>query len=174
MTTQNSSHRFASITPTQFTQALAFAANGVNLVTTDGEGGRAGLTVSSMCSVCAEPPVVLACVEAENEFCKAVNINAHFAINLLNTSQIEIAKVFAGLGENPELNRFEFGKWGQLKTGAPILEGALVSLDCTLSKAYRHGTHMIYIGRVVASSQNSSDALVYCMREFRDTAALNQ
>jgi len=117
VTIPTSRPQLASIAPEEFTQALANAASGVNLVTTDGPGGKAGLTVSSMCSVCAQPPVILACVAANNEFCAAAKKNGQFAINLLNTEQIELARVFAGLTDNPETDRFRYGNWHTLTTG---------------------------------------------------------
>jgi len=172
VTIHTSRSQFASVTPEQFTQALANAASGVNVVTTDGPGGKAGLTVSSMCSVCAEPPVILACVSADNEFCDAAKVNGHFAINLLNTNQVDLAKVFAGLSDSPESDRFDYGEWTTLTTGSPVLHEALVSLDCDLSVVHAHGTHLIYVGRVVDVVSQSKDALVYCLREFRQTARL--
>ena len=43
-----------------FVLAMRAAVTGVNVVTTDGPGGRFGLTVSAMCSVSADPPTACA------------------------------------------------------------------------------------------------------------------
>lgn len=155
-----------------FTSALALAANGVSIVTTDGAHGKAGLTVSSMCSVCADPALILACVHAENEFCNAANANNAFAINILSTSDMEVSKVFAGIGDNPDADRFLTGDWSTASTGSPILQNALVSLDCVLEDAHVHGTHCIYIGRVVNVQHIDSDPLVYALRKFSKTTEL--
>ena len=149
-----------------FTSALSLAANGVSVVTTDGDHGKAGLTVSSMCSVCADPALILACVNAENEFCSMADANGHFAVNLLTTSHTELSGVFAGLGTDPDVDRFNHGRWQTLKTGSPILTDALVSLDCNLVSATTHGTHRIYIGEVVALLSNESEALIYTNRNY--------
>ena len=45
-----------------FVNAMSAAVTGVNLITTDGRAGRFGVTVSAMCSVSADPPILLACV----------------------------------------------------------------------------------------------------------------
>ncbi|MBX2886647.1 MAG: flavin reductase family protein [Granulosicoccus sp.] len=161
-----------SVAPAEFTQALACAANSVNLVTTDGPGGKAGLTVSSMCSVCAEPPVVLVCINQDNEFCTAIKSNQVFAVNLLSTEQTDLALVFAGHAENPDQDRFLNGSWNTMITGAPSLNSALVTLDCELTAAFPQGTHMIYTGRVVAVCNTDQSPLVYCNRVFSQSSPI--
>ncbi len=155
-----------------FVGALANAANSVTIVTTEGNSGQAGLTVSSMCSVCAEPPLVLACVSRENEFCNRVVGNQTFCINLLNTTQSNIAKVFAGMGPDPDADRFLTGEWDVIETGSPALKGAVASLDCQLQQSYTHGTHNIYIGLVVGLRHEAADPLVYHNRAFSKSIPL--
>jgi len=155
-----------------FTDAMSLAANGVSIVATDGDHGRAGLTVSSMCSVCAEPSLILACVNADNEFCVAADNNGVFSINLLNTEHVELASIFAGLGDDPPADRFAVGSWQKLKTGSPALEDALVVLDCVLHDATTHGTHRIYIGRVVDVATRVAEPLVYARRHFAQAVPL--
>jgi len=155
-----------SVAPSDFTAALALAANGVAIVTTDGSAGRAGLTVSSICSVCADPALILACVNTDNEFCKIAEANGVLAINLLNNQQAQISNVFAGFGEDPDADRFLTGNWGTHKTGAPTLNDALVSLDCHIDSFKTHGTHTVYMGRVVAVNSNDAGALVYSQRAY--------
>lgn len=157
----------------EFTAALALAANGVSIVTTDGDHGKAGLTVSSMCSVCAEPALILACVNADNEFCAKADANQRFAINILTTSHTTLSGIFAGLGEAPDTDRFATGQWQILSTGSPVLSDALVSLDCQLVSANTHGTHRIYIGEVLAVLSNSSEPLIYTNRRYAHAKPLN-
>lgn len=158
------------VAPNEFTSALSLAANGVAIVTTNGRAGQAGLTVSSICSVCAEPALILACINTENEFCNMAETNGVLAINLLNSAQANLSNVFAGFGDNPEADRFLSGKWDSLNTGAPILIDALVSLDCTIDSHRIHGTHTVYMGRVVAVRSNDAPALVYSQRSYGSVA----
>ncbi len=46
----------------RFVDAMNRAVTGVTVVTTDGELGRFGQTVSAMSSVSAEPPTLLICI----------------------------------------------------------------------------------------------------------------
>ena len=168
-----------SVAPESFTGALAAAANGVCVVTTAAGGRRAGLTVSSMCSVCAEPPLLLACVNLDNEFDELAARAGTFAVNILESRHAALATVFAGLVEPPPRpdglapDRFDAGDWGTLATGAPTLADALVSLDCTLDSTLERGTHRIWIGRVVALATSPGVPLVYTSRAFASTRSLD-
>lgn len=155
------------ITASAFTSALSLAANGVSIVTTTHAGINAGLTVSSMCSVCAEPALLLVCVNSGNEFCTRAMDSGHFAVNILPTSCIELAEVFAGLGDgDDEGNRFDSGTWTQLATGSPILSNALVALDCQIDSSIVKGSHRVFFGEVVDLRISSGEPLIYTDRRF--------
>lgn len=149
-----------------FVAALSLAANGVAIVTTDGVKGRSGLTVSSMVSVCAEPALMLACVNTENEFCEFADANQAFAINLLAEDQQDVSNTFAGFGDDPDVDRFTVGEWTTATTGSPILTNALVTLDCAYVESREHGTHRIYIGRVLNVTTRDTAPLVYTRRSY--------
>lgn len=154
------------ITASAYTSALSQAANGVSVVTTTANNINTGLTVSSMCSVCADPALLLVCVNSDNEFCEmAVNSN-RFAVNILPSSCVELATVFAGLVDEFKDKRFEIGEWTTLTTGAPILSNALVALDCLIESSQVHGTHRVFFGKVVDVRTTSGEPLIYTDRRF--------
>ena len=150
------------------------------IVTAATGGRRAGLTVSSMCSVCAEPALLLACVNTDNEFDAVASEAGAFAVNILESRHVELATVFAGLAEplpssggGGEPTRFDAGAWDALETGAPTLDGALVTLDCALDSSLLRGTHRIWIGRVVAVRTAPGVPLVYTSRAFASTLPID-
>ncbi len=155
-----------SITASAFTSALSQSANGVCVVTTSHQQHDAGLTVSSMCSVCAEPALLLVCVNLDNEFCSLVDECGCFAVNILSSASVELATVFAGLGEDPEASRFDTGDWTRLSTGAPVLSNALVALDCKLNSSLVKGSHRVFFGEVVDIRTTSGEPLLYTDRRF--------
>ena len=158
-----------TITASAFTSALSLAANGVSIVTSAHGGRRAGLTVSSMCSVCAEPALLLACVNADNEFCAVADAAGHFAVNILGAHQRLHSNVFAGLDEATSADRFATaGEWTTLASGAPILSDALVALDCELDTTIARGTHRIFLGRVVDVRTTRGEPLVYSARGYAE------
>ena len=163
-----------AVDPQIFTGALAAAANSVSIVTASHAGTRAGLTVSSMCSVCAEPPLLLACVNADNDFCSLADESQRFAVNMLEQRHVQLALVFAGLTDttgNPD--RFNEGEWREGPTGSPVLERSLVSLDCEVDSVFTRGTHRVYIGKVVSVDHSPGKPLVYTDRAFAVTQAID-
>jgi flavin reductase (DIM6/NTAB) family NADH-FMN oxidoreductase RutF len=155
-----------SITASAFTSALSQAANGVSVVTTACNGVRAGLTVSSMCSVCAEPALLLACINLENEFCTLAEQSGYFAVNILPSHCVELATVFAGLGQDTQQCRFDTGQWTELSTGSPILSNALVALDCRVDSTLVKGTHKVFFGKVLDVRTSRGEPLLYTDRRF--------
>ena len=155
-----------SITASAFTSALSQAANGVSIVSTAYADVSAGLTVSSMCSVCADPALLLVCVNSDNEFCELADASGHFAVNILNRDCAELASVFAGLVDEFKDNRFRIGAWTTLATGSPILSNALVALDCLLDSSQAHGSHRVFFGRVVDVRTTRGEPLIYTDRRF--------
>lgn len=133
----------------RFTAGMRQLAAGVTLVTTAGEGTKAGLTATAVCSVSAEPPQLLACVNREAEAHRLLLATGHLAVNLLSAGQQDLADRFAGRTGIDGEARFGAGRWTTLVTGAPILEEALVSFDCRIVTAHEAGTHTIFIARIL-------------------------
>ncbi len=155
-----------SVTASAFTSALSQAANGVSVVTTSHNGQDAGLTVSSMCSVCADPALILVCVNLDNEFCQMAIESGSFAVNIIPSDSVDLAGIFAGLGEDPKQERFSVGDWTRLATGSPILSNALVALDCQLDSSLVKGSHRVFFGKVVDVRTTSGEPLLYTDRRF--------
>jgi flavin reductase (DIM6/NTAB) family NADH-FMN oxidoreductase RutF len=150
---------------------MRLAASGVAVLTTDGEAGRAGVTVSTLSSLSMEPPSVIACVHRDNRTLEIILQNGSFAANILAADQERVALAFAG--RIPELrdDRFASGKWQQGTTGAPVLSRALASLDCRTAATHDFGTHRILIGEVVDIVGHAIDPLLFSGGTFRRLAA---
>lgn len=143
-----------------FLNAMARAANSVVVVTTDGPAGRAGVTVSAMCSVsvAAPAPTLLICVHEASPARRAIEANGLFCANLLSDSQHHISDCFAGRTGAAGADKFACATWHCLATGAPALDAALACFDCTLLDQSKIGTHHIFIGAIAG---------VECMAEGR-------
>jgi flavin reductase (NADH)/flavin reductase len=64
--------------------------------------------------------------------------------------------------------RFEHGSWGELATGAPVLDGALVSIDCRVAKVFDESTHHAFLCEILATQEKAGAvALLYLGRAFR-------
>lgn len=150
---------------TDFKNAMSLLTSAVNIVTTAGMSGWHGFTASAVCSVTDTPPTLLVCMN------KASRSHVHFlenqilTVNVLGTQHQELANIFASKMSSEE--RFEYGSWTELETGAPVLKDALVNFDCEISQIQEVGTHSIFICPIVAIQQRQRDqGLVYFNRAY--------
>jgi flavin reductase len=150
-----------------FISAMARAATGVSVVTTGGIGGRFGLTVSAMCSVSAEPPLLLACVNRKSPTVAAIDINGIFAVNVLAADHLTYAQTFSGRPESGRPFDFDTHEWMEGITGLPVIPDAVAVFECEIETAYDAGSHRIFIGRVLAARQGTAEPLIYCNRAFK-------
>jgi flavin reductase (DIM6/NTAB) family NADH-FMN oxidoreductase RutF len=148
-----------------FLEGMSRAATTVNVVTTDGSGGRAGVTVSAMSSVSADRPALLVCVHQASPACRAIKENRRLCVNVLRAEQAAISDRFAGRVKSGD--KFAGARWRRLATGAPALEDALVAFDCTVMQEVDWDTHTIFIAEVVdVELAQSGSPLIYADRTY--------
>lgn len=153
-----------------FTDAMRLAASAVSVITTEGTGGRYGVTVSSFCTATAEPPQMLACLHAAGPTPEALRRNGVFCVNLLERGQRHVADSFAGRIAQWREDRFACDNWTRLSTGAPVLERAMVALDCRLVNEMVLSTHIIFVGEVVALASAGGMPLLYADQNYQRLA----
>lgn len=149
----------------EFINAMSRAVSGVSIVTTDGHLGRYGLTVSSMTSVSAEPPMLLVCVNRSSAAHDAIRDNGRFAINVLGADQHKMAAVFAGNSEYGDPYSFDRESW-DLAEELPRLRSAAAFFECELESAMTFGSHSIIVGRVMRSCSGNESPLLYTGRNY--------
>jgi flavin reductase (DIM6/NTAB) family NADH-FMN oxidoreductase RutF len=152
-------------TADHFVNAMAAAAFGVSIVTTDGPAGKFGLTVSAVASVSAEPPLLLACINRKNDVEQAITSNKRLVVNLLSLEQAPLAKIFAGRPEQGEAYDFAKATWNE-EHGMPVLQNATANFVCDLESYSDAGTHRIFVGRVIHAMHHDVMPLVYSHRAF--------
>ena len=149
-----------------FVEAMSRAVSGVSIVTTDGDAGRFGQTVSSLSSVSADPPMLLACINRKSPTCSAIQENRVFGVSLLRADQRRLSDSFAGRPRTGLPYDFGSARWETAVTGAPLLTAAVARFDCVLDVAHEAGTHLIFVGRVVAAAPGEGLPLVYARRGY--------
>jgi len=156
------------VSQVDFREALSCTAATVSVVTTDGPHGRAGLTVSSMCSVSDDPPSVLICVNQGSGVLDLIRKNGVICINVLRVRHSNIADAFSGRVAAPNRNPFDYADWETLVTGAPAMSQALVSLDCRIKQELLYGTHYVFVAEVEGLLVNTpGKPLVYNARAYQ-------
>jgi flavin reductase (DIM6/NTAB) family NADH-FMN oxidoreductase RutF len=133
-----------------FWRAIGNRASGSTVVTAQSAEGPAGFLGLSAAHVSADPPLMLVSIDKRTSALQTVLAARHFALNFLPHDAADIADNFGGKGSKKGAERFDAGRWGTLKTGAPVLLDAVGAIDCSLEESIeRHGI-VIAIGRVVA------------------------
>ena len=150
-----------------FRNAMSTLAAAVNVVTTDGPGGRAGFTATAVCSVCYEPPTLLVCLNRGASVYDTFSRNDSVCVNTLANHQSDLSNLFGGKTDMNQ--RFAAADWSKAVSGAPVLDDALVSFDCTVSKRVSVGTHDILFCEVASiRQQDDAGSLVYFDRGYHE------
>ncbi|KOV74748.1 flavin oxidoreductase [Streptomyces sp. NRRL WC-3723] len=113
-------------------------------------GDRAGLAANSFCSVSLDPPLVSFCVAHTSTSWPRIRSAGLLAISILGAEQREAATRLATRGGD----KFQGLPWHSSPGGAPILDGALAWLECTVEAEHPAGDHVIVVAHV-----NRLDAL---------------
>lgn len=153
-----------------FRNGMASLAAAVNLIATDGPGGRSGFTATAVTSVTDDPPTLLVCLNRTNSAAPAVMENKVISVNALAPGHEAVSSLFGG--KTPMEDRFAAARWIRGQTGAPALEDALVSFDCQIIETVEVGTHFILMCRVVdVLVGDREEALVYFRRAYQAVSA---
>jgi flavin reductase len=155
-------HLVASL---DYRDAMACHGAAVNIVTTDGNAGRAGFTASAICSVTDDPPTLLVCMNRGSSAYASVTGNGVPCVNVLSARHERLSRLFGG--GIPVDERFAAAAWSTLKTGAPVLADCAVAFDCRIIDVANVGTHDVLFCRVEALQKSGgSDNLIYFGRDY--------
>jgi flavin reductase len=162
------------VTRQSFRNAMARLGAAVTIVTTDGPGGRAGLTASAVCSVTDDPPTLLVCVNRSASALPALRANGVLCVNLLEASQQGLSNRFAGMDGGATMEeRFALGDWQAGAGGGPVLGGAVASLECRIADIIEKGTHSVLFAEVQSVTLGpEGPALVWWGRSYHPVGAV--
>lgn len=111
----------ASLSPDEFRSAFRDHAAGVAIVTTDAGDGPVGMTVTSVFSVSASPPLLVFSVSELSSATPTFLRASSLVVHLLGAEEVEIARLFATSG----VDRFaDTTIWERRATGEPYLPAA--------------------------------------------------
>jgi flavin reductase (DIM6/NTAB) family NADH-FMN oxidoreductase RutF len=128
-----------------FRQAFRRHAAGVAVVTTDAGRGPAGVTVTSLASLSAEPPLLSFSIAATASTWPHLRDAGTAVVHLLGAARAELARTFATSG----IDRFAAPtRWRRLPTGEPVLEDAAAWLRISIQHRHPAGDSHLVIGRV--------------------------
>ncbi|PBC47188.1 flavin reductase family protein [Rhodococcus sp. ACPA1] len=155
----------------EFRRAFRRHPAGVAIVTTQGIDGPVGMTISSVFSVSASPPILGFSLQSEEGAAAVIRSAPSFLVHLLDTPNLTLAQNFAH-----GVNRFKDGtSWARADTGEPLLHDVDRVLRCTPLTATPAGTAVVLTASILAvrSSGFTASSLVYHERAFHSTSSLS-
>ncbi|MFJ3776309.1 flavin reductase [Streptomyces sp. NPDC090075] len=158
-------------TQREFREAMANLSAAVNVVTTDGPHGLAGMTVSAACSVTDSPPTVLVCVNRSSRSHDILVANGRICLNVLGAEHERLAMHFAGATRVPTAERFTEDCWDLESEGVPVLRDAPASLIGRIVTEQAQGSHSVMFVEIEkVTTRQDSGALIYFQRRFHSLA----
>ena len=150
----------------QFFAIMGAFPTGVTIVTTlDNDGQPKGLTSNAVCSVSAEPPLLLVCVDKRSQTLPALQHSRRFVVNYLSAGRDELANLFA----SKEPDKFADVAWRQARNGMPLLhEDSLAHAECSIVQEIDAGDHIVFLGQVDDGEppMPASQPLMYFRRTY--------
>lgn len=137
----------------QFRSIMGSFASGISVVTTLDDGERPyGLTCSAVCSVSAEPPLLLACVRTPSSTLDILTKRGRFAVNFLDSQARELSDLFA----SRSTDKFATVGWSPgAVAGMPVLDRTLAHAECEVHDLIDAGDHVIVLGRIVGGAADT-------------------
>jgi 3-hydroxy-9,10-secoandrosta-1,3,5(10)-triene-9,17-dione monooxygenase reductase component len=128
----------------RFRTVLGRFASGVTVIAAQTAEGPVGMTCQSFSSVSLEPPLVMFCPAKTSRAWPLMQRAGFFCVNILAAGQADVSTAMATKGTD----KFDGIEWRPASTGAPLLNGVVGYVDCTVHSVHEAGDHYVVLGRV--------------------------
>jgi len=151
--------------PAHYRKALGHVPTSVSIITATGRGGPIGMTIGSFTSVSLTPPLIAFFIDKGSSTWPLMYESDRFGVNVLGHRHSELCRTFS----RPVADRFEGVDWQPSPHGIPLLDEAIVALECTRVKVDVIGDHYQVVGRVESLEVRAADPpLVFVQGGFLD------
>jgi flavin reductase (DIM6/NTAB) family NADH-FMN oxidoreductase RutF len=125
------------------------------IATIDG-GKRRGLTATAWCSLSADPPAMLVCVNRDASAHDFIVRSRIFSINQLATNHAETIEIFSNRRDLSGEDRFLEGHWRSGLRGTPLFVHGVTVYECIVVGHLIYGTHSIFVGQIIHIEESSN------------------
>lgn len=136
-------------------------------------GEDVGMTATAFMSVSMDPPLVLVSLREGSRMDDLLAEQPLWSVSVLADHQVQVASRFSMKGRISDRLLFADLAYARGEiSGAPILTGALATLECRTENRVEAGDHTLVIGRVLGAAQPSPDSppLTYFRGRYRHLA----
>ena len=151
----------------EFLKAMRKLVNPVSIVSTQKDGNKFAITVSSVTSVSIEPPSLLLCINKESSLAGVLLDGGLLNINFLNPTQKSIASICSSREKVKE--RFSNDQWSIDRNGNPYLRQSESVAFCKIASIFNSHTHLIVIVElqsIIVSDPDKPNPLLYCNGDY--------
>ncbi len=129
----------------RFRSVLGHFPSGITAITSlDVDGRPVGMAVSSFTSVSLDPPLVAFLPGKTSSTFPVIAERGTFCVNILAASQEQVCRALSVSGGD----KFANVAWRTGPHGAPVIDGVVAWIGCTIDAVHDAGDHHIVIGRV--------------------------
>lgn len=162
----------------EFRAAMSRLAAGVVLITAHDadhgpRGEDVGMTATAFMSVSLDPPLVLVSLRNGSRMDDLLSEQPLWGVSVLHESQRQVAGRFAMKGRLSDRLLFEDlpHRHGEV-CGAPLVDGALATLECRTQQRVEAGDHTLVIGHVLKAclADRAEGPLTYYKGRYRHLA----
>ena len=125
---------------------------GVVVVAGNDAGRLVGFAAQSFVSLSLDPPLVAVCPAKTSTSWPRIRRTGHFCINVLAADQQDLSDAFAQPGRAADV------AWTTNASPAPIIDGAMAYVECSLDAEHDAGDHTVAVGRVLGFDTLRPDA----------------
>jgi flavin reductase (DIM6/NTAB) family NADH-FMN oxidoreductase RutF len=159
------------LSPFEFRKALGHFTTGVTVITVEREPGKIhGMTANSFTSVSLDPMLILVCVDKSAKMLHLLEKKKRFGISILKAGQEAISEYFAKREHSVEAEQRLGIHFRPTPSGAPVIDGTLLQMGCTVVGAHVAGDHTIFVGEVEDAEVHEGEPLLYFRGEYRRIA----
>lgn len=149
----------AVVSVEEFKAAMRALPAGISAVTTGSGDAMAGMIVSSLTSVSADPPMVSFFAHQSSSLWEPLRASGRFVANVLGEQHRAIIDTFVRAPQGPA--RFATGDWTTSAHQLPVLANAVASMECDIVCTQALGTHQLIVGKIRKTSCSAANPVVH-------------
>lgn len=138
---------------------------GLYAVTVASEGQEHGMTANWITQASFEPPMVVVAVENASKTIDMIRDSHHFAVNLLQQNQRELAGKLGRSSEQAPQKLKGIKTKPAPVSGVPVLAECLGWVECRVVATLPAGDHTLVLGEVVEAGVEHGDAQALTLQE---------
>ena len=126
-----------------FKKAMSKFSTGLTVISINSKDRYIGKTVNSFASLSLKPKLILFALDVKSSSLDEFQKSRFIGINILSNKQKKISKYFSK-------KKVTWGKFSTIlsKNKVPLIDNAIVNLECKKIKTYKSGDHIIFICKV--------------------------